>query len=95
MGNKFSQYFSQAKISFFHWLGKRKVSFAKINEIVGQHIAAVLLAMKTRNQYLVRFDPSIVTVKQSSIVSQIVSFSVNLKIAMKILFHYPPTFPFT
>ena len=29
--------------------------------------------MKTRNQELVRFDPSIVTVKQSSIVSQIVS----------------------
>ena len=29
----------------------------------------MLLAMKTRNQYLARFDPSIVTVKQSSIVS--------------------------
>ena len=28
----------------------------------------MLLAMKTRNQLLVRFDPSIVTVKQSSIV---------------------------
>ena len=32
----------------------------------------MLLAMKTRKQKLVRFDPSIVTVKQSSIVSQIV-----------------------
>ena len=30
----------------------------------------MLLAMKTRNQWLVRFDPSIVAVKQSSIVSQ-------------------------
>ena len=35
----------------------------------------MLLAMKTRNQLLVRFDPSIVTVKQSSIVSQIVILS--------------------
>ena len=35
----------------------------------------MLLAMKTRNQKLVRFDPSIVTVKQSSIVSQIVILS--------------------
>ena len=31
--------------------------------------------MKTRNQELVRFDPSIVTVKQSSIVRQIVILS--------------------
>ena len=31
----------------------------------------MFLAMKTRNQWLVRFDPSIVAVKQSSIVSQI------------------------
>ena len=38
----------------------------------------MLLAMKTRNQQLVRFDPSIVTVKQSSIVSQIVSSPVVL-----------------
>ena len=30
----------------------------------------MLLAMKTGNQWLMRFDPSIVTVKQSSIVSQ-------------------------
>ena len=36
------------------------------------------MAMKTRNQKLVRFDPSIVTVKQSSIVSQIVSSPVVL-----------------
>ena len=35
----------------------------------------MLLAKKTRNQYLVRFAPSIVTVKQSSIVSQIVILS--------------------
>ena len=35
----------------------------------------MLLAMKTRNQYLVSFDPSIVRVKQSPIVSQIVSCS--------------------
>ena len=35
----------------------------------------MLLAMKARNQKLVRFDPSIVTVKQSSIVSQIVILS--------------------
>ena len=34
--------------------------------------------MKTRNQLLVRFDPSIVAVKQSSIVSQIVSSPVVL-----------------
>ena len=33
----------------------------------------MLLAMKTRNQLFVRFHPSVVTVKQSSIVSQIVS----------------------
>ena len=38
----------------------------------------MLLAMKTRNKQLVRFDPSIVTVKQSSIVSQIVSSPVIL-----------------
>ena len=37
--------------------------------------AVMLLAMKARNQKLVRFDPSIVTVKQSSIVSQIVILS--------------------
>ena len=35
----------------------------------------MLLAMKARNQKLVRLDPSIVTVKQSSIVSQIVILS--------------------
>ena len=35
-------------------------------------------AMKTHNQWLVRLDPSIVTVKQSSIVSQIVSSPVVL-----------------
>ena len=40
----------------------------------------MLLAMKTRNQLLVRFDPSIVTVKQSSIVSQIVSSPVVLSL---------------
>ena len=38
----------------------------------------MLLTMKTRNQYLVRFDPSIVIVEQSSIVSQIVSYPVVL-----------------
>jgi len=38
----------------------------------------MLLAMKTCNQQLVHFDPSIVTVKQSSIVSQIVSSLVVL-----------------
>ena len=38
----------------------------------------MLLAMKTRNKQLVRFDPSIITVKQSSIVSQIVSSPVIL-----------------
>ena len=38
----------------------------------------MLLAMKTRNQQLVRFDQSIVTVKHSSIVSQIVSSPVVL-----------------
>ena len=38
----------------------------------------MLLAMKTRNESLVRFDPSIVTVKQSSIFSQIVSSPVVL-----------------
>ena len=38
----------------------------------------MLLAMKTRNQQLVRFDLSIVTVKQSSIVGQIVSSPVVL-----------------
>ena len=38
----------------------------------------MLLAMKTRNKQLVRFDPSIITVKQSSIVSQIVSSPVVL-----------------
>ena len=38
----------------------------------------MLLEMKTRNQQLERFDPSIVTVKQSSIVGQIVSSPVVL-----------------
>ena len=38
----------------------------------------MLLAMKTRNKQLVRFEPSIVTVKRSSIVSQIVSSPVVL-----------------
>ena len=38
----------------------------------------MLLATKTRNKQLVRFDPSIITVKQSSIVSQIVSSPVIL-----------------
>ena len=38
----------------------------------------MLLAMKTRNKQLVRFDPSIITVKQLSIVSQIVSSPVIL-----------------
>ena len=37
-----------------------------------------IIGYKTRNQQLVRFDPSIVTVKQSSIVSQIVSSPVVL-----------------
>ena len=39
----------------------------------------MLLAMKTRNQLLVRFDPSIVIVQQSSIDSQIVSSPVTLR----------------
>ena len=34
-----------------------------------QSSTVMLLAMKTRNQWLVLFDPSIVTVKQSSIVN--------------------------
>ena len=38
----------------------------------------MLLAMKTRDQCLVRFDPFIVTVEQSSTVSQIVSSPVVL-----------------
>ena len=38
----------------------------------------MLLAMKTRDQCLVRFDPFIVTVEQSSTVSQFVSSPVVL-----------------
>ena len=42
-------------------------------DVIGRLLvkAVMLLAMKTHNQWLVHFDPSIVTVKQSSIVSQI------------------------
>ena len=41
----------------------------------------MLLAMKTRNQWLVRFDPSIVTVKKSSIVSQTVTLTLKMTAA--------------
>ena len=56
--------------------------YTLVIDLIGQLrrdvIGRLLLAMKTRNQKLVRFDPSIVTVKQSFIVGQIVSSPVVL-----------------
>ena len=54
------------------WLLIWLVNYVAMLSVVCQ-LSVMLLAMKTRNQWLVRLDPSIVTVKQSSIVSQIVS----------------------
>ena len=60
------------------WIVNNLLCVQHTNALSVQSSTVMLLAMKTRNQWLVLFDPSIVTVKQSSIVSQIVGSPVVL-----------------